>query len=122
MNSNVITPAQVEQKLVQLSREYDEAHEQLEIAEMTYADAKSAYEITIARSRMAIGQRALDAGRKVTVQEKEDEALIACADVYTAHNMAEALVRAARANANRLRTQIDIARSVGTAVRAGLDL
>lgn len=122
MNSNVITPAQVEQKLVQLSREYDEAHAQLENAEMQYADAKSMYEIDIARARMAIGQRALEAGRKVTVQEKEDEALIQCAYVYTAHNTAEALVRAARANATRLRTQIDIARSVGTAVRAALDL
>lgn len=120
--TGVITPAQVEQKLVQLSREYDEAHEQLEQAEMRYAEAKSAYEVNIARARMAIGQRALESGKKLTVQEKDDEALLMCADEYTSHNMAEALVRAARANATRLRTQIDIARSVGTAVRAALEL
>jgi len=119
---NVITPAQVEQKLVQLSHEYDDAHDQLESAEMLYAEAKSTYEINIAKARMSIGQRALNAGRKVTVQEKEDEALIECHAEYTAHNASEAVVRAARANATRLRTQIDIARSVGTAVRAALEL
>ena len=122
MTGGIVTPAQVEAKLKQLSIEYDEAHKALESAEMQYAEAKSEYEISIARSRMRIGQRALEAGRKVTVQEKEDEALIECADLYTAHNIAEATVRAARANATRLRTQIDIARSVGTAVRAALDL
>lgn len=120
--TNLVTPAQVEQKLRELSREYDAAHKQLEDAEIGYAAAKSEYEIAIAKARMAIGQRALEAGRKVTVQEKEDEALIQCADLYTAHNASEAVVRAARANATRLRTQIDIARSVGTAVRAALDL
>jgi hypothetical protein len=120
--SGVVTPAQVEQKLISLSREYDDAHKQLESAETRYAEAKTAYEIEIARSRMGIGQRALEAGRKVTVQEKEDEALIQCADLYTEHNIADATVRAARANATRLRTQIDITRSVGTAVRAALDI
>lgn len=122
MTGGIVTPAQVEAKLKQLSIEYDEAHRSLESAEMQYAEAKSEYEISIARSRMRIGQRALEAGRKVTVQEKEDEALIECADLYTAQMIAEATVRAARANATRLRTQIDIARSVGTAVRAALDL
>lgn len=119
---SLITPAQVEQKLIQLSREYDEAHAQLETAEMRYAQAKSDYEIRIARARMMINQRALESGRKVTVSEKDDEALIECADLFTQHNIAEAMVRAARANATRLRTQIDITRSVGTAVRAAMDL
>lgn len=122
MSGGIVTPAQVEAKLKQLSIEYDEAHKSLESAEMQYATAKSEYEISIAKARMRIGQRALEAGRKVTVQEKEDEALVECADLYTEHNIAEATVRASRANATRLRTQIDIARSVGTAVRAALDL
>lgn len=120
--SNVITPAQVEQKLVQLSREYDEAHEELENAEMEYARTKSDYELTIARARLRIGQLALESGQKLTVQEKDDRALVQSAEAFTAHNIAEALVKSARANATRLRTQIDIARSVGTAVRAALEL
>ena len=35
---------------------------------------------------------------------------------------AEALVRASRANAQRIRTQVDIARSIGTSVRTSMDI
>ena len=119
---NVVTPAQVEQKLIQLAREYDEAHEQLVEAEMAYSSAKSLWEINSARARLGIVARALENGRKVTVQERDDEALVRCQDELIALNTAEAIVRSARANAQRLRTQIDIARSVGTAVRAALEL
>ena len=35
---------------------------------------------------------------------------------------AEAIVRAARSNASRIRTQVDIARSVGTSVRTSMEL
>jgi hypothetical protein len=35
---------------------------------------------------------------------------------------AEAAVKAARANANRIKTQVEIARSIGTSVRTSLDL
>jgi hypothetical protein len=37
-------------------------------------------------------------------------------------NSAEATVKAARANAQRIRTQVDIARSIGTSVRASLEM
>jgi hypothetical protein len=36
--------------------------------------------------------------------------------------VAEAVVRAARSNASRIRTQVDIARSVGTSVRTSMEL
>jgi 4-hydroxy-3-methylbut-2-en-1-yl diphosphate synthase IspG/GcpE len=34
----------------------------------------------------------------------------------------EAIVKAARANASRIKTQVEIARSIGTSVRTSLDL
>ena len=117
-----VTPAQVEQKLLGLSREYDEAYEGLYQAEFRYSQAKPAYEIKSARERMGAQKRALENGRKITSQEKDDVSLIACELEYTEMYAAEAVVRAARANAARLRTQIDIARSIGTSVRAALDL
>jgi hypothetical protein len=52
----------------------------------------------------------------------DDESTVECASELTRLNTSEAIVRAARANAQRLRTQIDIARSVGTAVRAAMDM
>ena len=119
---SVYTPADVEAKLVALSQEYDSAHKDLDHAEHAYASAKSLWEINSARTRLRIRARALEGGRKPTVQEIEDEATVACADELTALNTGDALVRAARANAVRIRTQIDVARSVGTAVRAALEL
>lgn len=120
--SNIITPAQVENRLLQLSREYDEAHKELEQSEIGYANAKSLWEITSARTRLSIQAKALDSGKRITVQERDDEAVVRCQHELMAVNISEAKVRAARANANRLRTQIDIARSVGTSVRAAMDL
>lgn len=119
---SVVTPAQVEQKLVALSREYDDAYQALYEAEFRYGQAKPAYEVKVAKSRMAAQARALESGRKLTSQEKDDLSLIECELEYTELFAAEAVVRAARANAQRLRTQIDIARSIGTSVRAALDL
>jgi hypothetical protein len=119
---NVVTPAQVEQKLIQLSREYDEAHDMLDKAEVQFANAKSLWEINSARVRLSIQAKALDVGRKITVQERDDEALVRCQDELMAMNTSEAVVRSARANAIRLRTQIDIARSVGTSVRSAMEL
>jgi len=117
-----VTPAQVDQKLISLSREYDEAYESLRDAEYVYGAAKPAYEIKAARERMAAQTRALESGRKITSQEKDDISLIACEVEYIQLYAAEAVVRSARANTARLRTQVDITRSVGTNVRAAMEL
>jgi hypothetical protein len=60
-------------------------------------------------------------GVKLTVQEKEDIATVECQSELQRLAIAEAIVRAARGNASRIKTQIDIARSIGTSVRAALD-
>lgn len=119
---SVFTPADVEAKLVALSREYDEAHRDLDAAEVEYANAEALWLVNSARCRLRIRALALESGRKVTVQEVEDESTVTCADELTRQNLSLAVVRVARANASRLRTQIDVARSVGTAVRAAMDL
>jgi hypothetical protein len=48
----MITPAKVEARLVELSKEIDECHKDLVNAESDYHNAKAAYEIAIAKSRM----------------------------------------------------------------------
>jgi hypothetical protein len=70
---------------------------------------------------MSIKDRAAKGGYKVTVAEVEDEALLRCQDELLALNGAEAVVKAMRANMVRVRTQIDIARSLGTSVRAAFE-
>lgn len=119
--TDVVTPMQVERRLLVLSRELDQSQDSLVAAEHQYMSAKSEYEIESARNRMAERQAALSAGRKITINELDDIALMRCAGLLTALNAAEAVVRAERANAVRVRTQIDIARSIGTSVRKSME-
>jgi hypothetical protein len=113
----VVTPSQVEAKLVALSKEVDEGHDELTAAEYRYGIAKAEYELSVARHRLT----SRNTGIKQTVQERDDLATMGCENQLKELAIAEALVKAARANTARLRTQVDIARSIGTSVRTGLD-
>lgn len=122
MGSSVATPASIEARLVALGRELDAAHDDLVAAEHGYFTAKGDYEVGIAAARIREGARAADKGIKSTVAEREDMALMQQADALRRLYTSEAVVRAARANVARIKVQIDIARSVGTSVRAALEL
>jgi len=113
----MITPVAVEERLLGLSYQIDISQEQLSEAEMIYHRRKISFEIAIARSRLAFGLGKM----KLRVGEIADMALIDCEAEYVSLQTAEAIVKAARANANRLRTQVDIVRSIGTSVRASME-
>lgn len=113
-----ITPERVETRLYELSKEIDLAHDELVKAEKVYHDAKAKFEIQIAHARLNIGLNNL----KLRVGDVADRALTECEHEWFQLQQAEALVKAARANANRVRTQVDIARSIGTSVRASLEV
>jgi hypothetical protein len=122
MSRSLVHPEQVERRLIDLSREVDEAHDECVQAERSYFDAKAKYEIGIARARIDVAKRFAARGEKATVQEKEDAALIEAHVLLTNLYLAEAVVRAARGNVARVRTQTDLARSVSANVRSALDL
>lgn len=113
-----LTPMQVEKRLVDLTREVDEAHNDLIDAEQVYHSTKAALEISMAKSRM----KASHPDFKLTSVQREDQALIENAESHMALAYAEAQVKAARANANRIRTQVDIARSISVSVRASMEI
>jgi len=113
-----ITPVRIENRLYELSKEIDAVHEQLSKAELDYHKAKSAFELAIARARIETGTT----NQKMRVQDVADNALLQCADEFHALQITDAMVKAARGNAQRVRTQVDIARSIGTSVRASLDV
>jgi len=114
----MITPEKVETRLYELSKEIDNAHEDLVKAEKFYHTSKAVFEIAIAKARINIGMNNL----KLRVGDVADKALIECEKEWVDLQTAEALVKAARANSNRVRTQVDIARSIGTSVRASMDV
>jgi hypothetical protein len=117
-----VTPAQIEKRLYDLSKEIDEAHTELVEAETAYNRIKSAYEISMAKSRMGYASKSSPSGKNYTVQERDDLALIDNETLHMQIGFAEASIKAARANSTRIKTQVEIARSIGTSVRTSLDL
>ena len=120
--TQIVTPAQIEARLYALSKEMDDAHEELAKAEADYNQAKSQYEISMAKSRMTYASKSSPTGKNYTVQERDDLALIDNEQLHMHIGITEAIVKAARANASRIKTQVEIARSIGTSVRTSLDL
>jgi 4-hydroxy-3-methylbut-2-en-1-yl diphosphate synthase IspG/GcpE len=120
--TQIVTPAQIEARLYALSKEIDEAHEELAKAESDYNQAKSTYEISMAKSRMTYASKSSPTGKNYTVQERDDLALIDNEQLHMHIGITEASVKAARANASRIKTQVEIARSIGTSVRTSMDL
>lgn len=113
-----ISPMQIEKRLADLSRDIDESHKDLVNAEQVYHTTKASLEIAMARARMSRSHPDM----KLTSVQREDEALIQNADAFMELAIAEAQVKAARANVNRIRTQVDIARSISVSVRSSLEL
>jgi len=118
---SVVTPVQVEARLKDLSKLIDEAHDDLVKAESIYHTHKAQYEIAMANSRLSLANKSSPTGRNYTVGEREDMALIENSELHQAVAVDEAVVKANRANVARLRVQVDIARSIGTSVRTGMD-
>lgn len=120
--SEIITPAQVEQRLLQLSGLLDKAQEQLNSAEEQYTSVKAQFEIAMAKSRIALATEVGANNKLLTATEKEDKALIANENLHLIISSAEILVKASRANVTNLKTQVDIARSIGSSVRSALEI
>jgi hypothetical protein len=122
MMSEIITPAMVEQKLRGLSKEVDEAHKVLVEVETIYHSVKADYEIAMAKSRITLATKSAPNGKNYTVGEREDLALVQNEELHKDLAIIQAKILASRANTNRLKMQVDIARSVGTSVRTSMDL
>ena len=118
---SVVTPLQVETRLKDLSKLIDDAHDDLVNAEAKYHILKANYEIAMAEKRIELSRTSSPTGKNYTIGERDDLALLANREAHQRINAAEAVVKANRANVARLRVQVDIARSIGTSVRTGMD-
>ena len=118
MSNQIVTPAMIEARLKDLSKQVDDTHKELADAEKLYFETKAKYEISLAQARLSLSGKM----QKITVGDKADMALVATQDLHMQMATAEAIVRAARGNAQRVRTQVDIARSIGTSVRTSMEL
>ena len=120
--TQIVTPAQVEKRLYDLTKDIDDVQRNLEITEKAYYEVKALYEISLAKARMTYASKSAPNGKNYTVQEREDLALIDCEDLHFQMASLEATVRAVRGKAQAIRMQVDTARSIGTSVRAAVDI
>lgn len=120
--SQVVTPQQIESRLYALSKEVDQAHQDLVDAERQFHETTAYYEVDMARSRIVLASKSAPNGKNYTVGEREDMALIENAETHFKIATVEAQVKAARANVNRLKTQVEIARSMSASVRSSMEL
>ena len=118
MNNTIVTPAQIEKRLYDLSKAVDGAHEFLAEAESEYQEIKAEFEIAMAKSRIKNSHPDM----KMTVALGEATALVENADRRRELAKTEAKVKAAKENSNRLRTQVDIARSISVSVRTSMEI
>lgn len=114
----MLVPAHIEKRLLDLEKQLDEAHEALLAAEDEFQRCKADHEIGMARGRLELASQP----GKSTVSERDDKALVLNEDSYRRLLTSEAMIRGCRANVSRLRTQVDINRSLGTGLRAAMDL
>jgi hypothetical protein len=120
--SDVVTPAQIERRLKDLSNAVDDAHNELVQTETDYHNIKAKYELAMAKSRILLASKSAPNGKNYTVGEREDMAIVENEALHRTMASVEALVKASRANTNRLKVQVEITRSIGTSVRTSLDL
>ena len=119
MSETIVTPQMIEKRLKDLSKEVDTSHRDLADAEKFYYETKAQYELALAHARLSV---ATNKEARYTVSDKADLALISTEKLHLQMATAEAVVRAARANSNRIRTQVDLARSIGTSVRTSMEI
>lgn len=118
VENEILTPQKIEKRLYDLSKQIDEAHRELIDAESDYYEKKYSYEMELAKTRL----RYAHPDHKMTIAMREDRALVENEILGVALNIAEVRVRAARANAKRIETQVEITRSLGTSVRASMEI
>lgn len=111
--SEILTPAKIEDRLYQLSKELDSAHKERISDENSYYSAKSEFEIGLAKARLAL----MKSETKMNADEKNAQVTVDCEVQVRAMNIADAKLKASRANLERIKVQADIARTLSASVR-----
>jgi hypothetical protein len=89
--SEILTPAMVERRLYELSKEVDRAQQMLSEAEMEVARIGADYELSMARSRTYLS----NGDKKLTERQKQDYALVENEQLFRESLIADAKVRVA---------------------------
>lgn len=108
-----ITPNDVAAQLAKLARDLDDVVRVIGTADMESVEKKAAAELAFSRAFMA-ATGSVDARKHIATIETHDQRLAA--------EVAAAVVRHLKSRIDLLKTRIEVGRSVGTAIRAELNL
>lgn len=108
-----MTPNEVAGQLARLARDLDEAVRIIETADRDSVEKRAAADLAFSRSFM---------GATGSVDARKHTATIETHDQRLAADVADAVVRHLRRRIDALKTRIEVGRSVGTAIRAELNL
>jgi hypothetical protein len=118
MNERPLTLIDIETRLYELSAELDQATIECADHEYTFHIAEAKLEVAKAKSFLSIDPT----DRKITVDEKKATTISDTADLIYQHAESKARIMASRRNCERLRVQIDIARSQGSLIKSSMEL
>lgn len=117
----MITPANVEARLLELSGQVAEAYEWLRQVDANYGKLKATYEIEFARAYLATADQYGPTGKPLTVADREKTAIVATENLRFDLAAEETKAKAARSRVDELRVLTDIARSVSASVRLSIE-
>lgn len=103
------TPQSVVHHLVELSALLDKATDEIAVLDEEAVRGKGAHQVAYARAFLT-GTGSVDA--------RKQQAVLECADLWLAYELADAKTRACKERIRTLRDQIEIGRSLNAAVRS----
>lgn len=111
--SELITPSQLRDEMLRLSRELDSAHEELINASRKWAESENTYRLAKANAFLASSG---------TVQARSAAVDKATSDERRSAHLAEALKVAALENVRNRRAQLSALQSVANAIRSEVEM
>lgn len=115
-----VTPVMVEQYMLKLQKENAEAYRMLRDAEFEFAKAHAALTVGTAKARL-LARRTAGFDKTWLADDRVAYIVDQTEDLIQAEAFAEAQVKAARAHMQKIRTEVDLIRSIGTSVRVSME-
>lgn len=116
------TPAEIELHIIRVTDELDEKTNLLAQQETLAAEAQDAADLALAQARIRIGDDAAYKGVKLTVQEKQDAALVECAPLVSKASVEQAKLQGFKAQVRTLMVQADAWRTISASTRSSMNL
>ncbi len=115
---DLLTPVHIEREIMRLSNLMDEGTEEYRGLAQDAAELEQDYKVKYAKARIdRRTQEGYGPGGRVTADEAEDHAIVACHGELLQYLVAQAIAEACREKQRSIRSQLDALRSLNANVR-----